>query len=78
MQQRPTRHGGKAHRAILNAAGIEVPAEPGLAGELAGTDDVLDAVAASWTAARFSRGEAVSYPETPESFGDCHAAAIWA
>jgi predicted RNase H-like nuclease len=84
MAGRPLLHpkstwaGSEERRAILNAAGIEVPAELGLAAEMAGTDDVLDAVAASWTAARFSRGEAVSYPETPESFGDCHAAAIWA
>lgn len=84
MAQRPLRHpkstwaGSEERRAILRDAGIVLPPELGLAGEMAGTDDVLDAAAASWTAARFARGKAVSYPEAPESFGDGHTAAIWA
>jgi predicted RNase H-like nuclease len=65
-------------RAILRAEGIAVPAEIGLAGEMAASADVLGAAAASWTAARLARGLAISYPSTPESFGDGHAAVIWA
>ena len=84
MANRPLVHpkstwaGSEERRAILRAEGIAVPAELGLAGEMASSDDVLDAAAASWTASRFARGVAVSYPATPESFGDGHAAAIWA
>lgn len=70
--------GAEERRAVLTAAGIAVPGELGLAGEMANVDDVLDAAAASWTAARFARDIADSYPSTPESFGDGHAAAIWA
>jgi predicted RNase H-like nuclease len=84
MANRPLVHpkstwaGSEERRAILRAEGIAVPAELGSAGAMASSDDVLDAAAASWTAARFAVGEAVSYPSTPESFGDGHAAAIWA
>lgn len=70
--------GAEERRAILRAEGITVPAELGLAGEIASSDDVLDAAAASWTAARVAGGVAVSYPSPPESFGDGHPAAIWA
>ena len=81
MASRPLAHpkstwaGSEERRAILRAEGIAVPSDLGLAGEMAGPDD-LDAAAASWTAARFARDVAVSYP-SPESFGDGHAAAIW-
>jgi predicted RNase H-like nuclease len=84
MAHRSLRHpkstwaGAEERRTILREAGIVVSAELGIAGEMAGTDDVLDAAAASWTAGRFARGEAISYPEAPESFGDGHPAAIWA
>ena len=70
--------GAEERRAVLRAAGIVVPGELGLAGEMASVDDVFDAAAASWTAARFVRDLATSYPSTPEFFGDGHAAAIWA
>jgi len=55
-----------------------VPAEIGVAGELAGVDDVLDAAAASWTARRYAEGSATCHPETPEQFDDGPVAAIWA
>jgi predicted RNase H-like nuclease len=83
MARRPLKHpkstwsGSEERRRILAGAGIVVPSEIGLAGEMAGTDDVLDAAAASWTALRSATVE-VSYPAVPESFGDGHAAAIWA
>jgi len=84
MAGRPLAHskstwaGSEERRAILRANGIALPADLGLAGGMAGSDDVLDAAAASWTAARFARDVATSYPSTPECFGDGHAAAIWA
>lgn len=83
MAGRPLPHakstwaGLEERRALLQAQGIVVPADLGLAGQHAAPDDVLDAAAASWTAARFASSVAVSYPSTPESFGDGHAAAIW-
>jgi predicted RNase H-like nuclease len=70
--------GSKERRRLLAYAGIVVPAELGVAGEMAGTDDVLDAAVVSWTALRYARGEAACHPATPELFGDGHEAAIWA
>jgi predicted RNase H-like nuclease len=70
--------GSEERRRLLADEGIVLPAELGLAGEMAGTDDVLDAAAASWTAMRSLAGRAVSHPPEPESFGDGHSAAIWA
>ena len=70
--------GAEERRPLLRSAGIVVPAEIGVAGELAGVDDVLDAAAASWTARRYAQGIATCHPETPEQFDDGPAAAIWA
>ncbi len=84
MNGGPLRHpkatwaGSEERRGILAAAGIILPSDIGAAGEMAGADDVLDATAASWTALRFAGGKAISYPSTPERFGDGHEAAIWA
>jgi predicted RNase H-like nuclease len=70
--------GAEERRRLLASAGILVPAEIGVAGELAGVDDVLDAAAASWTARRYAEGSATCHPETPEQFDDGPVAAIWA
>lgn len=70
--------GVEERRLLLREAGIEVPAELGYAGEMAGVDDVLDAAAASWTAQRYADGRAVAHPEVPERFDDGGVAAIWA
>jgi predicted RNase H-like nuclease len=70
--------GAEERRRLLRSAGIQVPAEIGVAGVLAGVDDVLDAAAASWTARRYAEGSATCHPETPEQFDDGPAAAIWA
>lgn len=84
MAGRPLRYakstwaGAVERRRLLAEAGIVVPDDLGLAGEMAGPDDVLDAAAAAWTANRFLQGRAVSYPPTPERFGDGLQAAIWA
>ena len=69
--------GSEERRRLLARAGLVVPSQIGVAGEMAGTDDVLDAAAASWTALRYANGEAVCHPATPERFGDGHEAAIW-
>lgn len=70
--------GVEERRLLLRDAGIEVPAELGQAGEVAGVDDVLDAAAASWTALRYDEGRAVAHPEVPERFDDGGVGAIWA
>ncbi len=70
--------GSEERRRILANAGIEVFGDLGRAGAMAGSDDVLDAAAALWTARRYARHVAISHPDPPESFGDGHAAAIWA
>lgn len=69
--------GAEGRRRLLASVGIQVPSEIGVAGELAGVDDVLDAAVASWTARRYSEGRAICYPEAPEQFDDGPAAAIW-
>jgi predicted RNase H-like nuclease len=70
--------GAEERRRLLVSAGVQVPAEIGVAGELAGVDDVLDASAACWTAGRYAAGSATCHPETPEQFEDGPGAAIWA
>lgn len=70
--------GVEERRALLAAVGMVLPADVGEAGTMAGVDDILDAAAVSWTATRYATGAAVSYPPTPENFGDEPTAAIWA
>jgi predicted RNase H-like nuclease len=70
--------GAAARRALLAGAGIVLPDDLGEAGKHAGVDDVLDAAVLAWTARRVRLGEAVSYPDPPETFSDGLPAAIWA
>lgn len=69
--------GAEERRRILVDARVAVPEDLGLAGAMAGVDDVLDAAAAAWSARRYAAGLAWSHPSPPEEFGDGHAAAIW-
>ena len=66
----------RRHR-LLADAGIKVSGDLGLAGFQVGVDDVLDAAAVAWTAARVARGQARCVPDPPERFSDGIAAAIW-
>ena len=51
----------------------------GIAGAMAGADDVLDAAVAAWSAARLYRGEGISLPDPPETAPDAsRPIAIWA
>jgi len=65
---RAARHGkktgsGRAERArLLQAAGFAVPASPPRG---AAMDDVLDALAACWTARRIRSGSAIRTPPDP-------------
>jgi predicted RNase H-like nuclease len=67
--------GVHARRVALALAGITPPAW--FRGSGFGEDDLLDACAAAWTAARFARGDAESLPPEPEVFSDGLPAAIW-
>lgn len=69
-----TWNGLMERRRLLAAAGIEIPHQ--LPGCDAAADDVLDAAAVAWTAARKVRGEAISLPEDPP-WDDGRPVAIW-
>jgi len=69
--------GHRARCELLRASGIVVPDDPGEAGVRGSPDDVCDAAAVAWTAARIARGEALSLPEPPEHDADGHPVAIW-
>jgi predicted RNase H-like nuclease len=67
--------GRAARRAALRGAGIQPPAyRPG---QGYAADDLLDACAVAWTAARYAAGTAYSLPDPPEVFSDGIPAAIW-
>lgn len=57
-------NGAARRRALLAAAGIELPSDLGPAGT-APVDDVLDAAVAAWSASRIATGKAVSLPAVP-------------
>ncbi len=69
--------GAVQRRQLLAGVGIEVCGDLGLTGQQAGVDDVLDAAAVAWTAARVARGAARCMPDSPERFSDGIACAIW-
>jgi predicted RNase H-like nuclease len=67
---------GRAQRLeALAAAGIPRPSV--LQGQGYAADDVLDACAVAWSAARHAAGVARSLPDPPEVFSDGLPAAIW-
>jgi predicted RNase H-like nuclease len=69
--------GHMQRRALLEQAGIVVPADLGAAGRMAGVDDVLDAAVAAWSAQRIAAGIARSLPDPPERDAEGRAVAIW-
>lgn len=68
--------GAEHRRMLLVREGLFV-ADLGPAGRRAHVDDVLDAAAAVWTAARILTGDATSLPDPPQPMPDGLAAAIW-
>ncbi|HEU4329585.1 MAG TPA: DUF429 domain-containing protein [Lapillicoccus sp.] len=68
--------GMRLRRALLRTAGI-ILTRPDRVGRGVGTDDVLDAAAAAWSARRVSDGTAIPLPDPPEVFSDGWPAAIW-
>lgn len=69
--------GAHRRRALLAGVGVRLDTDLGVAGAVAGVDDVLDAAIAAWSAQRVARGEAMSMPNPPERFSDGLASAIW-
>lgn len=71
--RRRTGDGSAERRAVLATGGVYAPttAPHGI-----GTDDVLDACAAAWSAHRVKNGEATTFPEEPQRHSDGIAAAI--
>ncbi len=58
-------HGQLRRRALLAAAGVEVPDDLGAAGVVP-PDDVLDAAAVAWCAHRIATGAAMAVPDPPD------------
>ncbi|GAB3873305.1 DUF429 domain-containing protein [Terrabacter terrigena] len=68
---------GRSQRlSALAEAGLARPSV--LEGQGYAADDVLDACAVAWTAARHAAGQARPLPDPPEVFSDGIPAAIWA
>jgi predicted RNase H-like nuclease len=70
--------GMQQRQRLLTSAGIDLDQDFGIAGALAGVDDMLDAAIAAWTARRYVAGEARPLPDPPETFTDGLPSAIWA
>ncbi|GAA2158865.1 putative RNase H-like nuclease [Humibacillus xanthopallidus] len=76
LASKKTEEGRTERLAALAAGGIPRPSV--LSGQGYAADDVIDACAVAWTAARHTLGMARSLPDPPERFSDGIAAAIWA
>jgi predicted RNase H-like nuclease len=74
-EPKKSREGARARRRLLHGVAIEVPPRPGTG---VGEDDLLDACAVAWSAARVARGEALCCPSVPERFSDGLPAAVHA
>jgi len=61
---------------LLQQAGIEIPPSISDLGN-AGSDDVLDAAAAAWSAGRIAEGTATSLPSEATQFVNDRPIAIW-
>jgi predicted RNase H-like nuclease len=68
--------GQRIRTRLLAEAGIRVPDELGRAGT-AGPDDVLDAAAVAWSAARIAAGEQRGVPDPPERDAANRPIVIW-
>jgi predicted RNase H-like nuclease len=71
-----TWNGQLARRAVLARAGLALPDDLAAAG-IVPADDILDAAAVAWTAARIARGQAVSFPSPAQPDDSGHPIAIW-
>jgi predicted RNase H-like nuclease len=71
-----TWNGQMARRAVLARAGILLPDDLAGTGSVA-VDDILDAAAVAWTAARIASGRSVSFPSPPQPDDTGLPIAIW-
>lgn len=71
--RRRTGDGSAERRAVLATGGVYAPTS---APHGIGTDDVLDACAAAWSAHRVKNGDASTFPEEPQQHSDQIPAAI--
>lgn len=76
LASKKTEEGQRLRLEALAAAGIPRPSV--LQGQGYAADDVLDACAVAWSAARHAAGLAHPLPDPPEVFSDGLPAAIWA
>ena len=76
LPSKKTWDGLMQRRALLSAAGLAIPDPVGEASRRGAADDIVDAVACAWTAARIARGEARSLPDPPQRL-DGRDVAIW-
>ncbi len=70
-----TAAGATSRADALRAAGIEPPSYA--RGQGYAANDLLDACAAAWSAARVARGDCETLPDPPETYSDSLPAAIW-
>lgn len=68
--------GQRARLRVLAANGIDVPEDLGAAARVP-ADDVLDAAAVSWSAARIAAGQAYGVPDAPQYDARGRRIAIW-
>ncbi|MDQ3789501.1 MAG: DUF429 domain-containing protein, partial [Actinomycetota bacterium] len=76
LDSKKTWAGLERRRELLAEQGIHLPADLGEAGRQAAPDDILDAAAVAWTAARVASGTAIPLPNPPDEYDDA-AVAIW-
>ena len=76
LPSKKTWDGLMQRRALLSAAGLAIPDLVDEASRRGAADDIVDAVACAWTAARIARGEACSLPDPPQRL-DGREVAIW-
>ena len=76
LPSKKTWDGLMQRRALLTAVGLAVPDLVGEASGRGAADDIVDAVACAWTAARIASGEAQPLPDPPQRV-DGREVAIW-
>ncbi len=76
LPSKKTWDGLMQRRALLAAAGLALPDLVGEASRRGAADDIVDAVACAWTAARVARGEARPLPDPPQRI-EGREVAIW-
>lgn len=76
LPSKKTWDGLMQRRALLSAAGLAISDVVGEASRRGAADDIVDAVACAWTAARIARGEASPLPDPPQRL-EGREVAIW-